>query len=216
MLSPPPQLLPLVQRPKTLGRQVWDLVGLPIRFLLPDHIVEAFGLTSLRAERFGAALAEMRGRCLDIGCGPNTLLSLYARQCGDDDHVGLEIFDWGGGATVVPSVETLPFESAVFDSVVILAALNHIPERKAVLTEALRVLRPEGKLIVSMITPFVGGISHRIRFWGEHSHRGMEEGETFGLAIRDVEAMIVDGGFNPPRVHGFLYGFNTLFVATKP
>ena len=44
-------------------QHVYDFLGAPLRMtLLPDHVSERWGLTSLRAERLGVVLAAMEGR----------------------------------------------------------------------------------------------------------------------------------------------------------
>ena len=161
---------------KTLFRGIYDFLGIPFRLvLLPDRMNERLHLTSLEEERIAAVLPEIRGRLLDVGCGNNRLVATYG------NGVGVDVFDWGGGATIVESSEELPFEDASFDSASLLACLNHIPQRERTVREIRRVLKPGGRLVLTMIDPLIGQIGHKIWWYSEDKERGMEPGETYGL-----------------------------------
>jgi SAM-dependent methyltransferase len=193
---------------KTLTQSVWDFVGIPFRLALFDQKwLPRFGWTTLEEERIGAVLPHVRGRLLDIGAGPNNLVRRYG------DGIGVDVHDWGGGIIVVENSAELPFEDASFDSVSCVAALNHIPNRGDVLAEARRIVKDDGRLVITMINPILGGIGHAIWWYGEDRHRGgMEEGEVGGLWPRDIVNMCVARGFRLREHRRFVYGMNHLFV----
>ncbi len=101
-------------------------------------------------------------RILDIGCGPGVLAKSLAAQgaavTGIDpgeaairaasDRVPAARFEQG-------SAEALPFPDASFDGAVILNALHHVPNPRAALDEAARVVGP-GKPIV-VVEPLAEG-----------------------------------------------------------
>ena len=64
---------------------------------------------------------------------------------------------------VVPDTARLPYDDQSFDTVSILAALNHIPNRGDVLKEAFRLLRPGGRIILTMIPPTISKVWHFLR-----------------------------------------------------
>ena len=97
-------------------------------------------------------LPEIRGRLLDIGAGPNTLVKLYG------SGTGVDVFDWGGGALVVNDTAALPFPDRSFETIAFVACLNHIPNRQQVLHEAKRLLSPGGRVVMTMINPILGGV----------------------------------------------------------
>ena len=216
----PPQWA--MARPKLLWQSLYDLVGAPLRMvLLPDHVSERFHLTSLRAERLAAVLDETEGRLLDIGAGDNMLVRLHrAASAGSDAcaqaSVGLDVFDWGGGCVIVSDCRKLPFADGVFDTVSFVACLNHIPERRDALREAHRVLRPGGKLIVTMIGKLIGTVGHAIWWYSEDKHREIQDEELMGIDLSDVVALIGQAGFVDVNVDGFVYGLNSLYTARRP
>ena len=213
-----------LRRPKPGLQQIWDLFGAPLRMaLLPDHISERLHLTSLRGERLAAVLPELQGRCLDIGAGDNMLLRLYREQkAGDSDaaranqSVGLDVVDWGGGCVVVPDCRGLPFRDSSFDTVSFVACLNHIPEREEALREALRVLRPGGRMIITMIGPLLGTLGHAIWWYSEDKHREVSHEELMGIKRREVEHLLRKVGFADISSTTFLYGLNRRYLAQKP
>lgn len=197
--------------PKSLAQQFFDLVFAPLRLtVLPDAVVERLGLTSLRQERFRAVLPWVSGRLLDIGCGDNRLVRLHGQG------VGVDVYDWGGGAMILPDCARLPFPDSAFDTVSIIAALNHIPNREEVLAEAHRVMSKEGHLLITMIDPVLSYLGHRLLWWySEDKERGMEPGEVYGFRSRDLIKMVEKGGFRLSFHRRFIYGLNNLFIFNK-
>lgn len=205
-----------LRRPKPPLQQVVDLLGAPLRMVvLPDLGSERLGLTSLRCERFAVVLPQIQGRCLDIGAGDNVLLRLYESQGGPSGNVGVDVVDWGGGCVLVPSVDRLPFADASFDTVTFVACLNHIVERDAALAEAHRVLRPGGRVVLTMIGRALGELGHRLWWYSEDKHREEAEGETGGLDPAEMTALLNGAGFVNLRQSGFVYGLNRLYVAER-
>src|SRR5574342_172689 len=110
MIGHPPR------RSKSLPQAIWDVIGVPFRFvLLDEEWLSYFRWTTLEEERLAAALPYIRGRRLDIGAGPNTLVKRYG------NGVGVDVHDWGGGAMVVRDSSTLPFADRTFDTVSLIA-----------------------------------------------------------------------------------------------
>lgn len=125
------------------------------------------------------------GCVLDIGCGQMPYADLLWLS---DKYIGIDI---AGQGQVRASGEALPFGDAVFDSAICLQTLEHVKEPKQLLIEAYRVLRPDGRLLLT--TPFM---------WGIHSepcdfYRYTPYGLTYlanaaGFVVEKIEA---DSGF---------------------
>lgn len=210
-----------IRRPKPVFQTIYDFLGAPLRMIaLPDRASESLGLTSLRAERFAQVLPLLRGRVLDIGAHDNALLRLYRREAARlrvpqdqiDASVGVDVVDWGGGCRIVETCARLPFEDNAFDTVTVIAALNHIPDRLAVLKEARRMLQPDGQVVLTMIGPIVGAIGHVIWWYSEDKHREVADGEVMGMDVADVVQLLQVAGFHVTRRRRFGYGLNIVFV----
>lgn len=210
-------------RPKPGLQSLYDLLGAPLRMMaLPDHVNERLHLTSLRAERLGTVLPELRGRVLDVGAGDNMLVQLYrmraagtAQEHAARESVGLDVFDWGSDCVIVPDCRSLPFPDGHFDTVCFIACINHIPERRQALAEAARVLAPGGRLVITMIGKLIGKVGHAIWWYSEDKHRDIHEDEVMGMDSSDVIELIRGAGFAQVRHRRFVYGLNSIYVATR-
>jgi SAM-dependent methyltransferase len=194
--------------PKTPVQSAWDFVGVPFRLaLFPQTWLPAFGWTTLEEERLTVVRPWIRGRLLDIGAGTNTLVRSHG------DGVGVDVHDWGGGALVIEDAAKLPFDDHSFDTVTFIACLNHIPNRSAAIREARRLLRSNGRIVVTMIDPLLGGVGHTIWWYGEDRHRGgMKPGEVGGLWTSDIVRLFSAVGMKVSHHSRFVYGLNNLYV----
>lgn len=161
--------------------------------------------------RIKALLPLINGRLLDIGCGTNILVRSYG------NGIGVDVFDWGNVDMIVKDTSKLPFEDEEFDTITIVAALNHIPNRKEVIIEAKRLLKNDGRLIITMITPTISKIWHKIRApWDvDQKVRGMQEGEVFGFSSNEIGQMFEDQGFILVKRLGFMLKLNNVYVFKK-
>ena len=117
--------------------------------------------------------------------------------------VGIDMYPWPGADVVVPDTATLQWESGSFDTITIIAALNHIPNRAAVLNECRRLLRPGGRVVITMLTPRTSRIWHWLRApWdSDQRDRGMQPGEVYGFTSSSFSTYSERAGFTLlPRV----------------
>ncbi len=108
-----------------------------------------------------AAGLTLQTRVLDLACGPGIVATALAPYAGDvmaldltptmvaraqkrSRAAGLANVHCGLGLA-----EALPFPDEVFDVIVNRSALHHFPRPGAALAEMARVLRPDGRLVIS-------------------------------------------------------------------
>jgi ubiquinone/menaquinone biosynthesis C-methylase UbiE len=193
-----------------------DRLCFPLLTFLSSDQARSLGLTPIDEERVTMALGHCRGLLLDIGCGTNELVRHYRSK--QRIAIGVDVYPWPG-ADVVCDTTMLPFPDALFDTVAMLACLNHVPisKRNRVLQEARRVLKGGGQLLITMINPVVGFFTHTIR----HRHdldqleRGMGDEEENGLWEKEVKRLLAANGFHIVKTMPFVFGLNNLYIAQK-
>ena len=161
--------------------------------------------------RVKTVLPHIKGDLLDIGCGTNEL----ARQYGNG--IGVDVYQWGNVNLVVENTAKLPYDNGSFDTVTIIAALNHIPNREDVLKEANRLLRSDGIILITMIPPAISRVWHFIRKpWdADQKERGMAQGEVFGFRQDEVRKLLENAGFKIVLEKPFMLNINKITIAGK-
>lgn len=204
-----------------------DFLTLPLRALTVFE-ENKWGLSSTRHERFEYAAEEVRGYCLDIGCGKH---NLFINEYLSGHGRGVDVFPYEGlGDSVLLRDPThLPFPDASFDSVTYIASLNHVPRRirDNQLKEVYRVLRQDGNIIITMPSAFASILIHRLVAWHDHlfgtaydldTIRGMDhKEEDYYLLDAEIRARLLLVGFCDIRKKYFntQWGLNHLFVGLK-
>ncbi len=207
-------------------QKVKDFVTLPLRSLF---IFEGrrWGLTSIKNERIEYAAREVRGYCLDVGCGKHNVL---IKEFLGGNGAGIDVFayDGLGPENIVSDMPPLPFPDGQFDSVTFIANLNHIPvsDRDAELAEAHRCLKSGGNIIVTMPCALAGILVHTFvhaydRLFGTHydvdAIRGMHHEEHFFVRDEEIIERLTRAGFRDIRkkYFGTQWGMNHLFMGWK-
>ena len=173
----------------------------------------AVGLCILESWRIQFVLPHIRGKLLDLGCGYNRLVAAYSGP-----GLGADIYPWPS-VDVVCDAARLPFASEAVNTVTLLASLNHITHRHEALCEILRVLQPDGRVLITMIPPGIGKLwhwmGHLFRWDKDCTVRGLEEGEVFGISREVVDRLLEQAGFGVVDHRSFMFGFNMLTIAEK-
>lgn len=91
---------------------------------------------------------------LDVGCGAGNMahhLAHYGRVIGvDNNPKPLEVARQRGLDVRLGSADDLPFADTMFDLVALLDTVEHVPNEHGVFGECYRVLKPGGKLLVTV------------------------------------------------------------------
>jgi ubiquinone/menaquinone biosynthesis C-methylase UbiE len=117
-----------------------------------------------RLRRVGELLGDFAaGRVLDLGCGPAAIGERFRgraieyhgadvseemiRECtarfGDDPRFSFSL----------ARLEQLPFRDHFFDAVLCLGVLEYVPDGEAAVREIVRVVKPGGAVVISMLNP---------------------------------------------------------------
>ena len=198
--------------PRGRWQRLKDRLAFPLVAFMSTETAHRWGLTPLDDERLVFCLRYVRGRLLDIGCGPNELVRRYGNGVGVDVHPS-------PGIDVLCDTTRLPFRDATFDTATFVASLNHIPatQRHGVLTEVHRVLRADGQALITMMGPVMGTITHRVRAGVDPDQlgRGIHHDEDLGLSDGYLRRLLAETGFAVDWRRGFVFGINKLYRAVK-
>lgn len=133
------------------------------RWRLLSYVFPDWALERKMRKTYHVPVTEIAaGRFLDLGCGLGSCAALYARRTGRP-AVGLDFampaVRYAAGecgrlgiaaSFVAGDAYRLPFAERSFDSVYVGQVLEHLDDERAVIAEALRVLAPGGRLIISV------------------------------------------------------------------
>jgi SAM-dependent methyltransferase len=119
-------------------------------------------------------------RTLDVGgFGDPAYGRLFPRRLALDLHAGR-------GVGLVGSAYALPFSNQSFGNVLCLSVLEHLEEPKAALSEMRRVLRADGRILVSV--PFLFPIHEAPRDYWRFTRYGLERLFATGWEIESLVA----------------------------
>lgn len=134
-----------------------------------------------------ARFADLRGRVLDIGCGPQEHPAYAEAVAGD--FVGIDPLSGTqprAFAFVKAIAEYLPFPDASFDRVLFATSLDHVLSPGRSIAEAFRVTRPGGTVVVWFGEPSPPpALPERLRM----AARTLRQGEL-GTVLRGARATL--------------------------
>src|SRR5207249_1744547 len=103
-----------------------------------------------------------------------------------------------------------PFEDASFDVVVLLATLEHIRDKEGLIQECYRLVRWNGRVIVTVPSPYVDhllAVLSALRLLD-----GMSLEEHHGFDPASTPSLFLAAGFRLEHSQRFQLGLNHLFV----
>jgi SAM-dependent methyltransferase len=188
---------------------VKDFVFIPLRFLVPESsIVTWLGLSTLSEVRHRVAASHCAGRILDLTCGSNKFRKWFGCELvGIDIHLAPEI-------DICADAHAIPIDDGVFDTVVLLASLNYMQNPEQVLFDVNRVLKPDGRVVITMISPRIGNLRVNIQNPLLGTKKNWE-GKLPGMEIDMLKDLLFKTGFKRIEGERFLYRFNNLIIGYK-
>ncbi len=178
---------------------------------------QADGILSswLREQRIKIVIPFIKGTVLDYGCGVGALAKLYSPEnyCGVDiDEESIKIarqaFPAHTFETHVPGLG-----GKKFDTIVLLAVIEHIKLPKEFLIYMKEMLNHNGQIILTTPHPRVERIHHigsRVGLFSAHAN---DEHEKL-IDYKRMHGIASDAGFDILTYKRFLLGANQLFVLT--
>jgi SAM-dependent methyltransferase len=187
----------------------------PLKLLIPQPLIKRIpGLTTNEDIRFAAILSAVRGRLLDVGCGPNRMANLYRSAGGDG--IGVDTYPWEGVDMHIQDSTRMDFPGASFDTITFVGSFNHVVKREETLAEARRILRPDGRVALTMLTPTISLAWHKFAWWDRDQHeRGMKEGEEWGFSEANLLDIFGKAGLELEEKRKFSWGLNRLYIFRK-
>lgn len=161
-------------------------------------------------------MPELRGRVLDYGCGAGAL----AARIPPDRYVGVDIdvpsLDLARAAHPLhvfhAGLDEVPGD---FDTIVMLALIEHVPDPAALLGTLAGRLRPGGRVVLSTPHPRVRTLHDLGARVGVFSREAADEHERL-LDRRALRAALGAAGMRLVAYRRFLAGANQLAVGVRP
>lgn len=190
-----------------------NIIFFPLRLILSHKMLNKMGLKSIRDERIEVALKFCEGKVLDIGCGNNQLIQKYIED--GNGGLGIDIFNIDNQEDIlmVENCNALPLPDESYDTACFVASLHHIPNDLEVLKEIKRVLRKDGKIVITEPPYLVGLIRHKLAWWNpDKNNRGYSHNEKLGLTNKYILNLLSSVGFELEYSERFCAGLNKVYV----
>jgi SAM-dependent methyltransferase len=134
------------------------------------------------AEKIRSLAPQLHGRLLDFGCGAKPYRLLFTNA---SEYIGVDIENEGHDhrgeqIDVYYDGNHLPFGDASFDAILTSEVLEHVPEINECLRELYRVLKPGGRILITV--PFV---------WQEHELPF----DFRRFSVTGIKKLLTDNGF---------------------
>jgi 2-polyprenyl-3-methyl-5-hydroxy-6-metoxy-1,4-benzoquinol methylase len=168
-------------------------------------------------ERMARPWIPRGARVLDVGCLEGGFLDRLGDHIGPSVGVDPQANPQAGRNYEVraePFPSAAPPEDESFDSIVMLAVLEHIPEKDALAEACFRALRPGGRVIITVPSTWVDPIMAVL--CAARFADGTSLEEHHGYDPRETPAVFGRHGFELEHHRRFQLGLNNLFVLRKP
>ena len=156
-------------------------------------------------------------RLLDIGCFDGALIDAVLPRIASAVGVDpLATQKQNGKVTIVRG--SVPGDAALepesFDCITMLATFEHVEDHAALTRACHALLKPGGRLVLTVPHPLVDYIVHALVWIGASDPADLEG--HHGFDVNQTERMFAEAGFRRVIERHFELGFNRLYVFEKP
>ncbi len=156
-------------------------------------------------------------RLLDVGCHDRVLIDRVAGRI--DGAIGIDgVVEPVKDGKVELRRGIFPadadFDDGSFDAITALAVLEHVEDPDAFAQACLRLLRPGGRVILTVPHPFVDRIIDALI--ALRLADGMDFEEHHGFDVAETRPIFERAGFRTAVARSFQLGLNRLFVFERP
>ena len=139
------------------------------------------------------AVLPWQGRGLEIGVGTARFASPLGIKVGVDPSLAMLGYAAKRGILAIQGIgESLPFQHAVFDFVLIVATICFVSDARQMLVEAVRVLKPGAPVVIG----FVDKDSSLGRMYLDHQAENVFYRDAKFYSASEVEKLLNDVGFS--------------------
>ncbi|MFH2047105.1 MAG: class I SAM-dependent methyltransferase [Pseudomonadota bacterium] len=174
---------------------------------------QMIGLLSpwLRTQRIKRVSPYLRGKILDYGCGTGSL----AEICTPNNYIGVDIDISSINIARMKNprfrFETIMPEDEQFDSIVLLAVIEHIKNPVDLLRSMSVMLNPDGWIIITTPHPMADIIHYLGTQIGLFSSLANEQHEKL-INLSRMNGIVAQADISIDKYEKFLIGLNQLFI----
>lgn len=155
-----------------------------------DMVTEYLGQARQQfySDVLGVCEEYLRGRVIDVGCGPGFVLKVLSQRKAIEALYGVDFSrssikrcqeELSTGTFLMGDIFHLAYRSDVFDVVICMETLEHLEHATEAIAELFRVCRAGGHVIITIPNGARDEYVGHLNFWTEQEFRGL-------LAGRDV------------------------------
>ena len=188
----------------SLSQKIWNFICFPYRAFILDPNQSTKHLLCLRDERMDYVSKYIKGKVLDLGCGPgNMFIKFFA-----PDGLGVDFFQYEGLTPdqIIENPRKFSFADASFDTIALIANINHIPTSvfEDEFKEISRITKLGGRLVITRIGYIPSLLTHNVvkiqsklsgHIHDMDSERGCEHDERYTVSVKEITDICLRNGF---------------------
>ncbi len=154
----------------------------------------------------------------DVGCGNGTFLKTISPYISRGYGFDKKVSEHADGNLVFENAyidEKIPLESGSVDCVTLIAVLEHLEKPESVLVECNRILKKDGKVLITTPAPVSKPILEFLSFKLKIVNPEEIKDHKHYFSKIELEAVLKESGFTTVRVRSFEFGLNNFATGHK-